>query len=200
MDTRPAFAMRQIFTGQPHLIDVGLLEDNLGRTEYWDNTVGIGFDATVTIRSRSFRYLRGFMIYLVAVLQTIILNHDAARLQVTSDQEKWEDDMLMLVLCNGGREGGGFNIAPEADNTDGIINYVGVRRVSRLMMLRLLPEFIKGTHQRFRQVRLGALQRLELQSDRPLLIHTDGEIFSGFGVDVRHLKAEVIPHAIQVMV
>jgi len=200
MDVRPAFALRQIFTGQPRHIDVGRLEDNLGRTEYWDNTVGIGFDAAVTIRSRNIRYLRGFMIYLVAVLQTIILNHDAARLQVTSDNEKWEEEMLMLVLCNGGREGGGFNIAPEANNTDGIIDYVGVRRVSRPMMLRLLPEFMKGTHQRFRQVRLGALQHLELQSDRPMLIHTDGEIFSGFGVDVRRLKAEIIPQAIQVMV
>jgi diacylglycerol kinase family enzyme len=68
------------------------------------------------------------------------------------------------------------------------------------MMLRLLPEFMKGTHQRFRQVRLGVLQRLELQSDRPLLIHTDGEVFSGFGVDVRHLTVEIIPQAIQVMV
>ena len=200
MDTRPAFAIRQVFTGQPCSIDIGRLEDNLGRTEYWDNTVGIGFDATVTIRSRNFPYLRGFMIYLVAVLQTIILNHDAAHLQVTTDREKWEEDMLMLVLCNGGREGGGFKIAPEASNTDGIIDYVGVRRVSRAMMLRLLPEFMKGTHQRFRQVRLGALQHLELQSDRPLLIHTDGEIFSGFGVDVHHLKVEIIPKAIQVMV
>ena len=106
----------------------------------------------------------------------------------------------MLVLCNGGREGGGFYIAPEADNTDGLIDYVGVRRVSRPMMLRLLPEFMKGTHQRFRQIRLGTLRRLELQSDRPLLIHADGEIFSGFGVDVRHLVVEIIPHAIQVMV
>jgi YegS/Rv2252/BmrU family lipid kinase len=199
MDKRPAFAMRQVFTGQPRPIDIGRLEDNLGRIEYWDNTLGIGFDATVTIRSRNFPYLRGFMIYLIAVLQTIILNHDAARLQVTSDQEKWDEEMLMLVLCNGGREGGGFHIAPAASNTDGIIDYVGVRRVSRPMMLRLLPEFMKGTHQHFRQVRLGSLQRLELQSDRPLMIHTDGEIFAGFGVDVRHLSVEIIPQAIRIM-
>jgi len=199
MDTRPAFAMRQVFTGQPRLIDVGKLQDNLGRTEYWDNTVGIGFDATVTIRSRNFPYLRGFMIYLIAVLQTIILNHDAPRLQVTSDVEKWDEEMLMLVLCNGGREGGGFHISPEANNTDGLVHYVGVRRVSRPMMLRLLPEFMKGTHQRFRQVRLGTLRSMELQSDRPLMIHTDGEIFAGFGVDVRQLSVEIFPSAIEIM-
>jgi YegS/Rv2252/BmrU family lipid kinase len=199
MDRRPAFAMRQVFTGQAHRIDIGKLEDNLGRTEYWDNTVGVGFDATVTIRSRYFPYLRGFLIYLVSVLQTILLNHDAARLQVSSDQERWDEQMLMLVFCNGGREGGGFYIAPSARNDDGILHYVAVRRVSRPMMLRLLPEFMKGTHERFKQVRMGTFQRLELQSDRPLLIHTDGEIFSGFGVDVHSLKAEILPGALEIM-
>jgi len=199
IDTRPAFALRQVFTGQPHRVDIGKLEDNLGRTEYWDNTVGLGFDATVTIRSRNFPYLRGFLIYLVAVLQTIMLNHDAARLHVESDQESWDEEMLMLVFCNGGREGGGFYIAPSAKNNDGIFHYIAVRRVSRPMMLRLLPEFMKGSHERFKQIRIGTFQRLELQSDRPLLIHTDGEIFSGFGVDVHSLKVEILPGAIEIM-
>ena len=67
------------------------------------------------------------------------------------------------------------------------------------MMLRLLPEFMKGTHLRFPQVRMGTLQRMELQADRPLKIHTDGEIFAGFGVDVRQLKVEILPQALEVM-
>ena len=199
MDTRPAFALRQVFTGQPRRIDIGKVEDNLGRTEYWDNTIGIGFDATVTIRSRNFPYLRGFLIYLVAVLQTILLNHEAPRLQVTSDTGNWDEELLMLVLCNGGREGGGFYISPPANNADGIMDYVSVKRVSRPMMLRLLPEFMRGTHQRFPQVRMGTLQWLKLQADRPLKIHTDGEVFAGFGVDVRQLTIELIPQALEIM-
>ena len=110
MTIDPPRALRQIFTGTPQRIDIGRLEDNLGRSEYWDNTIGIGFDATVTIRSRRIPYLRGFLIYLVSVLQTIILNHDAPRLSITSDLETWQEDILMLVLCNGGREGGGFHV------------------------------------------------------------------------------------------
>jgi diacylglycerol kinase (ATP) len=39
-----------------------------------------------------------------------------------------------------------------------------------------------------------------LSADRPLYIHTDGEIFAGFGVDVRDLQVEIIPSAIQVLV
>lgn len=199
MDSRPAYALRQIFTGQPRRIDVIQLEDEHGRKEYIDNTLGVGFDATVTIRSRRVPVVHGFLIYLVSVLQTIVLNHEAVRMVVRTDQGDWEERMLMLVLCNGGREGGGFHLSPQAKMDDGWINYVGVRAVSRPMMLRLLPEFMNGTHERFPQVLTGKCQDLQLDSDRPLFIHMDGEIFAGFGMDVRHLKARIIPGAIEVM-
>jgi diacylglycerol kinase family enzyme len=199
MDPRPSYALRQALTGQPCRVDVGKLQDEMGRTEYWNNTTGIGFDATVTIRSRAFPYLRGFLVYLLAVFQTILLNHEAPRLKVATDQENWEAAMLLLTLCNGGQEGGGFQISPQARVDDGVFHYTGVYKVTRPRMLQLLPEFMKGSQEKFPQVRMGQFQRLELQSDRPLIIHTDGEIFAGFGMDVRHLKAEIIPAAIEVM-
>jgi len=138
--------------------------------------------------------------YLAAVIQTIFLNHDPIRMQVTTDQETLDEKYLMLVLCNGPREGGGFIIAPEAKNDDGIIDYAAVKNVSRAMMFRLLPEFMKGTHPRFKQIRMGQLQTMKLEADRPLYIHIDGEVFSGFGTDVRKLKFELLPNALEVVV
>ncbi len=67
------------------------------------------------------------------------------------------------------------------------------------MMLRLLPEFIRGTHERFKPVCMGQFKTLELESDRPLYIHTDGEIFAGFGVDVRRLSVELQPGALEIV-
>lgn len=200
VDPRPAYALRQALTGKPRRLDIGRLEDGLGRVEYWDNAVGIGFDATVTIRSRAYTYVRGFLVYLLAVLQTILFNHEAPGLRVVTDSEQWEAPMLLLTLCNGRREGGGFQIAPQARIDDGVFQYTGVDRVSRLGMLRLLPEFMRGTHGRSPKVRMGQFHRLELQADRPLIIHTDGEIYAGFGMDVRQLQVEIIPGAIELMV
>ncbi|MDD2695478.1 MAG: diacylglycerol kinase family lipid kinase [Anaerolineales bacterium] len=200
VDPRPEVAIRQALSGTPRPVDVGRLQDNRGRIEYFDNAVGIGFDATVTIRSRNFTYLRGFFIYLLAVLQTIALNHDAPRLTIKSDAGDLDEEMLLFVLANGSREGGGFLIAPMARPDDAAFDYVGICRVSRLMMLRLVPEVMKGTHTRFPMVRTGKFQRMELESDRPLVMHTDGEIFAGFGVDVHHLIVELLPGAIQVVV
>lgn len=199
MNPKPELALRQIFTGHPKWIDVGLVEDNRGRKEYWDNALGIGFDAIVTIHSRKFTIVRGFLIYLLAVLQTIIFNHEAPHFDIKTDQEEFSMEMLMLVLCNGGREGGGFKIHPNAKPDDGIFNYVGVKRVSRPMMLRLIPEVMNGTHLRFPQVRNGLFTRMTLSTDRPLIVHMDGEIFSGFGVDVHEMKITLFHHAIQVV-
>ena len=199
MDKRPGEALRQIFTGQPRQVDAGRLVDDQGRIEYWNNTVGIGFDTTVTIRSRRFRMASGFLIYLLAVMQTIILDHESPLMQIQTDHEGWQEKTLMLVVCNGGREGGGFKVAPQAKVDDGVLLYVGIQQVSRPMMFRLLPEVMKGTHARFKQVRMGECRVLSLKSDRPLYIHTDGEIFSGFGMNVRQVSFEILPGALQVM-
>jgi diacylglycerol kinase family enzyme len=105
----------------------------------------------------------------------------------------------MLTLCNGGREGGGFAVAPEARLDDALFHYTAVRKVSRPMMLRLLPEVMNGTHGRFSQVRMGVFHQLELESDRPLVIHIDGEVFAGFGGSVQHLWVENLPGALEVV-
>ena len=200
MDRRPAYALRQVLNGKPMQVDIGRFRDNLGRIEYFTNAIGIGFDTVVTIRSRRITLLRGFLIYLVAVIQTIIFNHDAPRMQVSTDLETWDQEMLLLVLCNGSREGGGFRVQPLARPDDGIFHYAGVRKVSRPMMFRLVPEVMKGTHGRFSQVRMGEFHRMDLAADKPLYIHTDGEIFAGFGMDVRQLSVEILPGEIEVVV
>ena len=72
------------------------------------NLRGIGFDATVTIRTHTLPVIRGFLMYLTAVLQTIAINHEAPLMKIKTDEETWEENNLMFVVCNGPREGGGF--------------------------------------------------------------------------------------------
>lgn len=67
------------------------------------------------------------------------------------------------------------------------------------MMLRLVPEVMKGTHDRFKQVRTGTCRKMNITSDRALFIHADGEIFTGFNTDIHNLSMQVIPNAIQVV-
>ena len=193
-------ALAHALQGEPSGIDLGLMTDEHGRQEYFDNTLGIGFDAVVTIRSHRLPVVRGFLMYLTAVIQTILLNHDPARVQFEADQEKWEDQVLMTTLCNGGREGGGFMISPDSRMDDALLEYLTVRKVSRLMMLRLVPEFMAGTHRRFtKQIAMGSCRRFSMDSDRPLYIHADGEILTSFGSNLRKLSVEMLPGALKVV-
>ena len=192
-------ALNRIFTGEHKRIDLGAYEIGRGGREYFNNTFGMGFDATVTIRTQRLTHIRGFMMYLVAVLQTIALNHEAPRMHIVVDGESWDEETHMLVACNGPREGGGFAVAPSAQLSDGYLNYAAVRHVSRLMMLRLIPEVMKGTHGRFKQVRLGQFRRLQLQSECPVTIHADGEVICGFETDVKDVKIEVVPEALEII-
>ncbi len=150
IEKSPSAALRQVFKGSSHKVDVGLIEDNLGRREYWDNTLGIGFDATVTIRSHKLPVVRGFLMYFTAVLQTIAFNHEAPLMKIKTDEESWDEKIMMFVICNGPREGGGFLVAPDAVVDDNLFHYAAIRKVSRPMMLRLVPEVMNGTHGRFR--------------------------------------------------
>lgn len=200
MSEEPWEALRQIFNGTPREIDIGWVEDDRGRREYWHNTVGIGFDAVVTIYSHNLPLVRGFLMYLIAVLKAVFLKHQPMNLRVTVDGERrWEDELLMLTLCNGPREGGGFYISPHSVIDDGVFEYVSVTGVSRPMMLRLIPEFMRGKHLRFSQVELDSFRTLEIESSQTLYIHMDGEIFSGFSSDLRYLRVEQHPKAIRVV-
>jgi len=197
---KPARALAHALKAETiSLLDIGMMTDSSGRVEYFDNTLGIGFDAIVTIRSHRLPIVKGFLMYLTAVIQTILLNHNPAVMDLKTESESWQTTALMLTLCNGAREGGGFLIAPAAKNDDGKLEYAVIQSVSRPMMFRLVPEFIKGTHARFKQVRMGSFQTLDLKSDRPLYIHADGEIFTNFGSDLRQISVRALPQALRVV-
>jgi YegS/Rv2252/BmrU family lipid kinase len=192
-------ALTCALNGNPSTIDLGMMTDEHGRKEYFDNTLGIGFGAIVTIRSHQLPILRGFLMYLTAVIQTIILDHHPIHMQIESDDEKWEQKVIYLILCNGPREGGGFLIAPDAKIDDGILHYAMITDVSRPMMFRIVPEVMKGTHGRFKQVKMGTCKKFSLNANRPLYIHADGEIFTGPGTDLRKVSIEVLPNALRVV-
>lgn len=180
-------------------VDIGVMTDEHGRKEYFDNTLGIGFDAVVTIRSHKLPIVKGFLMYLTAVIQTIILNHNPAKLHIETEKESWDTSALMVTACNGPREGGGFMLSPNSKNDDNTMEYLIVNKVSRAMMFRLVPEFMKGTHMRFQQISMGEFQKLSISSDQPLYIHADGEIFTSFGSNLKKVSFEILPQALKVV-
>lgn len=196
---QPEEAIRRVFEGRPRTIDLARISDNNGHIEYWDNSISIGFGAAVAVYAYHITALRGFPMYLWAVIKTIFLKHDAPRMVLETERESIEQEILFLSLNNGPREGGGFLTSPAAQPDDGELNYALIGDVSRLMMFRLIPEVMRGTHGRFKPVRLGAFRELHLRSEEPVPIHTDGEIYADFSSNITELEIKVLPREIQVL-
>ena len=196
----PEKAMHRVFEGNVKTIDIMEVKDSSGHIEYVDNTLGVQFGAFATLHSFKITRLQGFMMYLWAVIRTIILNHDAPRMTIKTDKESFEQEIQYLVLCNGPREGGGFFVAPAAIPDDGILDFAMIRKVSRPMMFRILPEVMKGTHGKFKQVTLGRFHTLDLASERPIAVHTDGEILAGFTSELTGLEVKILPGALKIIV
>lgn len=180
-------------------VDIGLVEDNFGRKEYWINSLGIGFDALINIYSRQVRRLRGFWVYLLAALRAILFNYTAFHFDARMDGTSWKDTLLMLVIANGVREGGKFLIAPDSSLNDNALSFSAVRLISRVKMLRALTAYMKGRQNELPFIKAGSFTSLELLSDQPLIIHTDGEIFAGLESQVTRLRIGCVPAAIRLV-
>jgi len=196
-----AEAMKRVFTGTPKPIDVGVARDNNGRTEYWDNTLGIGFDGKINIMSRKITGIYGFPMYLTAVLRTIFTDYESAHMKLwIDDQPVVEQQVLMLTLGNGPREGGGFNTTPASKVDDGVFDYVTVPHMGRISILGLLPKVMNGTHGSDKRVKISTFKKLKLESDRALPIHADGELWSPYEVNTRTVEVEMMAGAVQLLV
>ncbi|MGH2524653.1 MAG: diacylglycerol/lipid kinase family protein, partial [Anaerolineales bacterium] len=196
----PQEAMKRAFTGTPKPVDVALIRDGAGRSEYFNNTAGIGFDAAINIRSRKITRLSGFAMYLTATLQSIALNFHAPHMKVSYDGGLLDQPIMMLTVGNGPREGGGFRTTPDSKVDDGMLDFVYIGQISQFRMLQLLPKVMNATHIHEPDVKLGRTTRLAMDADRALPIHIDGELFAPYEADVRHVEINIIPRAIKVLV
>ncbi len=179
-------------------IDCARVTDGIQKTEYWDNTLGIGFDAAANLQAKSIKVVTGFAMYLLAVVRTIAQDFQASRMHLRVDGEELARDILMLTVGNGPREGGGFTCTPASILDDGLLNFCMVEQLSRAQMIALLPRVMNGTHVSDKHVTVGTFKKLHVQMDRHLPIHVDGEIFA---FDARNeLEIEVIPAGLRVIV
>ena len=86
-------------------------------------------------------------------------------------------------------------IAPNADPTDGQIEYVRWAPIGRMQLLWTFPRLFTGSHIRHRLASRAALERIEFDLDRPVNVIVDGEVMQ---LECRWM--EILPSALDVIV
>ncbi|MBC8384769.1 MAG: diacylglycerol kinase family lipid kinase [Candidatus Cloacimonetes bacterium] len=151
-------------------IDVGKIENF-----YFINSIGIGFDAEVSINSRKIRFLNGLPRYLLAVLLSLI-KLKTYEIEIKIDDKTLSSSYLMITIGNGKYCGSGFQITPNAKPADGVFDICLIDAINRRRLLKLLPAAIKGKHLGQPEVMIKRSNSVEIKADAELPVYFDGEI------------------------
>jgi YegS/Rv2252/BmrU family lipid kinase len=185
-------AAQRLAHGHVRRVDLGRVN---GR--WFDNSVGIGFEATINVEAHRITWLRGQPQYFLAILRSV--SHPAyprAKIYI-DDSEPFTKQILIISVGNSHRTGGGFLVTPDAALDDGLLDLCIADAIPRRQILRLLPKVVKGTHRDEPVVQLTRIARLVVESEDPLPVHADGEML---WEDAHRVEITVEPALLDVVV
>jgi diacylglycerol kinase family enzyme len=154
---------------------VGKINDS-----YFSNGVGIGFDAWVVRESKNVKRLRGFLIYLYAVLKTVF-KYQNESIQLSFEGKSESRDIFLMAFGNGKAMGGGFFLTPEAEIDDGKLDICLITPLKKGEVFRHLPKVCKD---------------MAITSKRGIAVHADGELL---GMNLKKINISIMPKAIEVI-
>jgi len=163
---------------------------------YFLNLVSLGFPADVgELANRRFKRW-GELGYIVGVFTRLARLQHIAFPHRLDDASEWDRrPVLFLAFSNSKFTGGKMMIAPRADATDGLIEYVRWGPIGRLGLLWNFPSLFSGKHiEHARATRAGA-KKIEFDLEAPVNILVDGEILR-----LKCCSLEILPAALDVIV
>jgi diacylglycerol kinase (ATP) len=188
-------SLRAIAEGRKRSVDLLRLRHSRGEI-YSFNLLSMGFTADVaTLTNRFFKGLGPFGYLLGVFIRVLQLRRQAFALRCDDDPHWDERPCLFLAFNNSKYTGGTMLIAPHADPTDGLIEFVRWGPISRLGLLRMLPRLYDGTHIEHPLASRRAVRRVDFNVPLPLDVMIDGEIAN---LECRSL--EIIAGAVDVYV
>lgn len=183
--------IKDTINGTKKLIDVGIIN---GR--YFINISSVGFDAEVVLATERFKKLclSGSAAYIAGLISTIF-TRKPSRVKIAMDGIEIEKEILLTAVANGKYYGGGMKAAPDAVFDDGLFDVCVIEKVSKLKMLLLFPQFIKGRHARFKEVSFYKSKKVCIKSQKPIAVNVDGEVYMDTDINF-----EIVRNKLYVMI
>jgi diacylglycerol kinase (ATP) len=165
-------------------------------TIYSFNLLSVGFTADVaSLANRHFKPL-GPLGYLLGVFVRVLqLRRRAFRLRCDDDADWNETRCLFLTFNNSKFTGGTMLIAPQADPTDGLIEFVRWGPIGRIGLLTMLPRLYDGTHIHHPLASRRAVRHVEFGVKVPVDVMIDGEIAT-----LDCLALDIVPAAVDIYI
>jgi diacylglycerol kinase (ATP) len=163
---------------------------------YSFNLVSVGFTANVgALTNRHFKPF-GHLGYLLGVFVRLAQLRPLVFAVRCDDDKDWDRrPCLFLTFNNSAYTGGTMWIAPDADASDGLIEFVHWGPIGRFAALRMLPTIYDGRHMQHVQASRRAVRHLEFDMPEPIDVMVDGEV-----LPLKCRALDIVPAAVDVYI
>lgn len=161
------------------VIDLAKIEvtDSKCFSRYFACNCGIGFEAEVAFQASLNKYLKGLPLYLFSVLK-VMKNYSSSNYVGKLDTFEINSKKILISIGNGMTAGGGFKLNPFAKLDDGFLDYCVADDLTKLQILKVLPNAITGNHIHSKFIAHGKFKRAFFEIKKPACVHIDGEVVS----------------------
>ena len=143
------------------------------------NIASVGLDARIGTDVSNYKripLLQGFRAYAASTVINVIRGI-SEHYVIKINGQTIDGQQTMICACNGRYYGGGFNPVPTADPTDGILDVLVVRKVSRLQVPGEVGKYRAGRYKELPHlVTHYRTDKVEILCDKPTPINLDGEL------------------------
>ena len=156
--------------------------------DYSLNICSVGLDARIGHDVANYKrlpLLSGFRAYAVSTVVNVVKGiHEHYVVEV--DEERIDGRFTLICACNGKYYGGGFCPVPTASPTDGKLEVLLIRDVSRLKVAQVVGAYKNGKYADFPDlIRYVCTDRVKILCDKPTGINLDGEKRESTVIDMR---------------
>ncbi|OBJ16133.1 diacylglycerol kinase [Mycobacterium colombiense] len=179
--------------GCTECIDLGLIRDSGGAEKWFGTVAATGFDSLVTDRANRMSWPHGRLRYYVAMLAELSQLRLLPFRLVLDGSKELDADITLAAFGNTRSYGGGLQICPGADHTDGLLDITMVHEASRTKLVRFFPTLMKGTHVELDAVTTARAKSIHVECPG-INVYADGDFACALPAEI-----SVVPGALQIL-
>lgn len=188
-----AESVRLVLEGLSSPKSIDAVKITHGGTLTWAlGSASAGFDALANARANAISWPKGPMRYYVAMLLELA-KFKPIKYESVIDGKARKFEAMLCVVSNTGVFGGGMLVVPNASVTDGLLDVLLVKKMSRLKFVTIFPKVYKGTHITDKDVEVLRGSKIFIAASG-MPIYSDGEY-----VGQAPFEAEVVAGALLVV-
>lgn len=188
-DPKAFFDLERLMDAEEAVFDMIQCNDSLAL-----NVCSVGLDARIGTDVASYKripFIQGIRAYLLSTLVNVIRGI-SDHYVVEINGETIDGEQTFVCVCNGRFYGGGFNPVPEADPSDGILDVLLVKKVTRLQVPSLIGKYKNGRYREMPELfRYFHTDKLTVRCDKPSAINLDGELLTAQTVELSVAKEKL---------